>query len=478
MNNLRLLRTKRSTYVAVTLTAFSLCVAREAHAQEWLKDRQSQEGAGIRTGDLEIHPGIGAEIGYDSNYFLRSYKDGPNVSNAAPAAPVEGGGIIRITPSLTLSTLGEQRRAGELTPPTVSFHGGVAATYREFIGPADLRNQRNVSGAANLRLDILPQHPIGLGIYGTYERTIRPTTGANPDPNLSFNRDDLGAGAEVVLQPGRGTLDWRFGYQFHASLFEDELGVPYTNLTHEAYTRGRWRFRPRTALLYDASLRWLQYTQSDRSVSALTDGSPTRARIGLTGLVTPRLGFLGMVGYGATFFNHPNAVYVRQYDSVIAQAELKYFLSAAPTPGDEGQAVSLSVSSIALGYNRDFQTSYLGNYYGLDRGYLKFAYLFGGRVLVTLEGGLGAIEYPDVFANGTTPGSYTQISSGFTDLRADATLFGEYRFTNSFGINTTFRYTENMSDKQLPLGNGGNGTSLYDMSWRRFEAFLGLRLFL
>src|SRR6476469_9159257 len=101
MNNLGLVWTKRSSYFAVTVAAF-LFSAHEAKAQEWLKDRAYQEGAGIRTGDLEVHPGIGGEIGYDSNYLLRSHKDGPNVSNAAPLAPVEGAGMLRITPSLSL----------------------------------------------------------------------------------------------------------------------------------------------------------------------------------------------------------------------------------------------------------------------------------------------------------------------------------------------------------------------------------------
>jgi len=33
---------------------------------EWLQDRRYNEGIGIRAGDLEIHPGIAGEFGYDS----------------------------------------------------------------------------------------------------------------------------------------------------------------------------------------------------------------------------------------------------------------------------------------------------------------------------------------------------------------------------------------------------------------------------
>src|SRR5580704_8456803 len=74
-----------------------------ADAPQWLKDRQYNEGIGIRTGDLELHPGIAGEVGYDSNYFYRSDKTspagGPVIDNAAPNAPVIPAAAFRITPS-------------------------------------------------------------------------------------------------------------------------------------------------------------------------------------------------------------------------------------------------------------------------------------------------------------------------------------------------------------------------------------------
>ena len=116
----------------------------------------------------------------------------------------------------------------------------------------------------------------------------------------------------------------------------------------------------------------------------------------------------------------------------------------------------------------------------MDRGYLKFSYFFAGRALVTLEGGVAAIEYPTVLW-GTAGGGLAAGSvraNAFTDIRADATLFGEYRFTDAFGINATLRYTANFSNTQLQDVQGGGNQTLVDMSWNRFEAFLGLRYFL
>lgn len=462
------------------LAAFSW--ARPASAQEWLKDRRFQNGAGYRAGDVELHPGIAAEIGYDSNWFLRSDKTG--FVNSAPAAPPEGAAVLRITPSLNFTTTqARQRTEGEPQSegPSVVVSGGVAGTYREFFsGDEVLRRQRNMSVDANLRLDALPGRPWGASVFATFNRFIQPTyTG---DPNLSFNRDDLGAGAEIIAQPNSGTLDWRLGYMFHTTLFEETEGHPFDNLTHAVYTRGRWKFRPRTALLYDGSLSFRSYSHPDGAITPLHQSTPARARIGITGLVTPRLAIMAMAGYAATFYdtNGGKDPTTQQYDSVIGQAEVKFFPTANPASADPSEA-SLVLSSIALGFVRDYQASYLGDFYGTDRGYLNVAYFFAGRALVSLEGGVGTIEYPTIYFN--PPGNPPAIqASPFTDIRADATLFGEYRFVDSVGINATLRYTENFSNTSLPsvapTVPGAASAGRYDLSWRRFEAYLGVRWFM
>jgi hypothetical protein len=446
---------------------------------QWLKDRRYAEGIGVRTGDLEIHPGIAGEAGYDSNWFLRSDKQ--NVANGPPTAPVIPALEFRITPSLYLSTISAQRREGDLVanPPSVAFRFGVNGTYREFIGLSnapnasdsqnDVSGQRNMSVAADARLDVLPQRPWGVGIFANYLRTIQPNT-INANPDLSFNQDMIGAGGEIIAQPGSGTLDWHLGYQFHDTLFEQSVGTPYDNLAHEAYTRGRWKFRPRTALVTDASVRFISYpNQANAGPIPLESSTPVRARIGLNGLITERFSALAMVGWGASFYDTalPNEP---QFDSIIAQAELRWFLSASPGIADATD-LGLALSSIALGYTRDFQNSYFGSYYTQDRGYLKFYYLFAGRAVVTLEGGVAAVEYPNLF---WTSGAERQAS--FTDARADAALFGEYRFTNTFGLNATVRYSANISSTEIPISPTGPG--LFDMSWKRFEAYLGVRWFM
>lgn len=428
------------------------------------------EGAGVRVGDFELHPGVGAQGGYDSNYFLRTDKTG--ATNGAPGTPVQGTPELLITPSLSLSTLGALRREGQTggESPSVTFRATASGTYREFFGQLS-PEQRNGSVDAAANLAILPGRPWGGALGVTYDRVIQPSTIGNPD--LAFTRDVLGATAEIVAQPGSGTLDWHLGGSVSGTLFEDTGGLGYNNLAFSANTRGRWKFRPKTALMYDASLGFMSYTNTAAGAGTITplhSSDPVRTRIGISGLITPRFQLLALAGYGGSFFSPGSSPQVKQYDSVIGNAELKFFLTAPPEAGQPG-GLSLTQSSLALGYTRDFQTSYVSDFYGLDRGYLKFSYFFAGRAVISLEGGAGAIEYP-VLALPSSP-----KFPGFTDARIDGTLFAEYRFTNYLGLNGTFRYTTNLSNTELPIGTA-TAPQLYAMQWQRFEAYLGVRLFL
>jgi hypothetical protein len=463
--------------VLVVASVLGCMTAGTASAQEWLKDRAATEGPGVRAGDFEFHPGIGLQGGYDSNYFLRT--SGSGFSNSGVQATPE----MLVTPSLSLSTLGNQRKEGEVTAdsPSVTFRATASGTYREFFGQLT-PEQRNGSVDAAASLGILPGRPWGAALNVAYDRVIQPSPSGDPD--LSFTRDVLTGSGEIVMTPGSGTLDWHLGGSVAGTLFEDTGGLGYNNLSFGAYTRGRWKFRPKTALTYDATFGFSSYTNAggtDTTITPLHSSDPVRTHLGINGLVTPRLQILALVGYGGTFFSAGSETTTKfpagsscaatpcQYDSVIGNAELKYYLTSPPDEKSPG--LSLTQSSIAFGYSRDFQTSYLSDYNGFDRGYVKFSYFFGGRALITAEGGGAAIEYPALaLASGT--------HTGFTDGRVDATLFGEYRFTNSFGLNVTGKYTTNLSNAVLNITSPGGPAEQYSMQWAHIEAYLGVRLFL
>jgi len=438
------------TVVALTL-ASTYSTAASAQDQVWLKDRRYTEGAGLRAGNLEIHPGLAGDFGYDSNYFLRAPSEGPIDALR-----------LRITPSLSVSTISLQRREGDAASelPKVTFRAGAAATYNEFIATKSenssaLSGQRNVSGLGNLQLTILPGRPFGGDVYGDFLRTVQPSN--NPDTN--FNRITARVGAGLAWAPGGGMFDWRVGYEYGLTYFEEPGFRGLSNNYHQVNTRGRWRFLPRTAFLYDGSLSFLRYNNSLRSRSQL-DSDPVRARIGLNGLVSPSFALLAMIGWGSSFYKGTNA---QQFDSIIAQAELKWYITPSPTldPG----AATLALSSVAVGYNRDFFNSYLGDFFSRDRGYVNLSHFFNGRFLVVADAGVARIGYPSLLTADRT----ARVQASFATLRIDGSLFGEYRITDALGVNATTRYSTDITDTQV----GGD-----PLEWKRFEAYVGVRWFL
>jgi hypothetical protein len=475
--------------VAVVLLGSTAASAQTADSPQWLKDRQYSEGAGVLTGDFELHPSIAGEAGYDSNWFLRSSANNVNYANSAPAAPVIGALEFRISPSLYLSTLNRQRRTPNpgQAGPALTFRGGLSATYREFVGLSNnnssqtdnISSQRNVGIGADGTVEIVPDRPVSAVVGANYNRVIQPNV-VTADPDQSFVFDTIAGSAALKFRPGMGTLTWSIGYHLSDTIFETSAGSPYDNLIQGGVMNGTWRFRPRTALFYDLTVDYAHFEDASQATPVLLlSSTPVRTHLGINGLITDRFAAEAAVGWGASFFSGVAAFPKEpQYDSVIAHAELKWFLSASPGI-EEAAKVGLALSSIAIGYDRNFQTSYLGNYVGIDKGYLRFSYLFAGRALVTLEGSAAAMEYPDLYW-----ADFTLRHPSYTDATIAATLFGEYRFSNSFGLNTTLRYSQNISSQQLLVSEVTPGAMVpatggyYDMAWSRFEAFLGLRWFL
>ena len=452
--------------VAVLLTVLAPTPA-FSQDQPWLADRKYTIGPGYRVGNFELHPGFAAEFGYDSNFFLRA-------GEGDAAGDPTGALRLRITPSFSFSTLGPQRRAGggNQAPSPLEVVGGLSGTYNEFFGisgsdTAKMSAQRNISGQADLRLAINSGHPWSGTFATTFARLFQPSQEGNVDRN--FDRLVPTAGAELVWTPNNGMLDWHLGYNVTGTIFEDsEFGV-LTNFNHTLQMRGRWRFLPRSALLYDARFSLIHYINGGDKTGSM----PIRAQLGYNGLITPSFGTLLMLGWGSSFYepsSRESESEVQDFDSLIAQAEIRYFLT--PRRSADPTATSSSMSAFALGFTRDFHDAYVGSYFERDRGYLKLTYYVGGKLVIILDAGGGALVNPSIKVPGID-------KSGWTDIRIDAAGFAEYRFKDAFGINATLRYGTRISDESLPAreqpSNPSSPIVQDKLGWQQFEAYLGVR---
>lgn len=418
----------------------------KASAQAWVSNPDFSEGVGIRAGNLELHPSIGAEFGYDSNYFRSSTAEGPVVDVFK----------LRVTPSITLATLGGERR-NTTTPPKFIFSTSAYASYHEVIpaGSEDIRGaaRRNVAGGIDAKLNVFPKGKIGFDALGSYVRIIETEGNAEDLAGDGFNRGTVRGGAGITWRPGGGQFEWRGGYQATYHYFENDDFSSLTNLQHDINSRGRWRFLPRSALLFDTNYILVRYNRNDTE----TDGDIVRARVGFHGLVTYHLALMGLVGWSTSFYEAQGAIKPRQFDSVVAHAEARWFLQSRPDL--DAVTITSGLSSISVGYLRSFNNSYYGSFYQRDRGYLQFSMFLLGAIAGGIEFGVSRVAYPAV----TVPAP----KDSFSQLRLDGRMFAEYRLTDIWAMNATLQYdkvnSEVVNDEHLD----------YD----RFQAYVGMRLF-
>ncbi len=435
--------------------------------QPWLSDRDVGQGIGIRAGNFELHPAIAAEFGYDSNYFQRADSEVEEEN----VGPVVGTARLRVTPSFTMRTLARRLNEGSgqdatPTPPVLDFALNADLTGNVFFAEA-VRDEGHLQGGVGADLTLLPSRPWSFDFHGNYRRIVDPSNLAGFVN--SYDRSSVMGGAGVTWRPGGGLFDWRIaGYELRATLFEDDDFQLFNNLDHRIDTRGRWVFFPRSALVFDGQYRLIRYT----TTTSQNDGDLVRARLGYNGLITNRLGVLAMGGWAASFYDdtvQPS----EDYDGFVIDAELTWYLTAQPRL-QEGSA-PVGLSTVAIGYDRDFNNSYLGNFYRRDRGYGNFTYFVGGRFVFTLEGGLAHITYPNYSIQDVSSNNRL-VQPGFSENRVDAKLFGEYRPTDSIGINTTLSYNQNLS-KTIPLSSTDPEIA-DDLDFARWQVYLGGRWFM
>ena len=461
---------KRTAWLATVVLSLLPSLA-AAQSRPWIADRAIGEGMGVRTGDFELHPGVAGELGYDSNYFQRAGTAPPAGNVIGVDQPVLAAYRLRITPSLTLATLGKQRTAGDsqsAAPPQFTFRSTLFASYNELFAAGNsysFSNQRHIDGGASLGFEVLPERPFSVDGSGSYTRQVSPSN----DPAIinSWNRDLVGVGAGATWRPGGGMFDWRFGYDLRYTYFEADTYRNLTNLNHNANTRGRFKFLPRTALVYDGSATFLRYTNQN---APRNNGDIVQARLGVNGLVTNRFSLLALFGWASTFFEPTVSPVLKNYNSLVGQAELDWYVLPQPKlqPGD----ATVGLSVIGLGYARDVSVSYLADYYRRDRGYAKVSYFVGGRFLIDLQGGYSRISHPEFVSRG-------QQFPAINEDRVDAQLFAEYRTSDSLGLNATFRYDGSLTNHTLLYqATAGQSAMADNLAFSRFQAWLGVRWFM
>jgi hypothetical protein len=458
---------RRHSWLILTLFFAVLAGHSSAKAQSWLSDRKRAEGHGIRLGDFELHPGIGAEAGYLSNPYY------------SEPGKVFGTLAMRVAPHIFLSTLKGERVEGdvEAKPGMLALSGGLSGSYQHYFNSDAPLNYMNVD--FDIDAVIAPERPVSfrlaekfrMGTVPFGDTTINPVTQA-PSTSVSHYLNFYeNAEAQLMFQSAGGLLRGSLGYRFGYTWFDDIGFRRNNNMVNTATFNLGWEFLPRTALFYDATYGYQGYpnrTESaldETAVTAVFNNHQVTTRVGINGAITSRIGATVAVGYAAAFFPEgPDG------NGLIGTVEARF------TPS--------LISELALTFDRVIASAYQGNFQERNRIYARTRWLFGGAFLVAARAGVEFINFgvdkiQDLPRN----------RPGRDDRRYFAELAGEYRFVDWFAVTTQLglavddtdyiffvpdRTMDTEDEKKRPPTRFSQDAAKYTA----FEAWIGLRVFL
>ncbi len=360
---------------------FALGSAKEAFAK----------GDGIKfLGDQgKFHPRLYLDFGFDQNPLRRS-----SASRTTPQlSEIVNSAYFNVRPGLELLINGE----------SVGFNAAGFVNYNHYINGL-LSNLNQLSGKADLSLELFKNAPVKLLISNLFSRSAGDTYTAEEVFNyllfqaetgtqrggafLSFNNASK---IQLTIQPGGKAFTADIGYQIRFGLYPD----PNMDFLNQLiYANVKWKFLPKTALLFETSVDIVNYFPQlslGRSSTLNRGMYPFKAYIGLLGQFTDNLTLTVKIGGGYTFVNEADtggidtSIPKDNYGMVLGSISLTYYFT--PTV------------YLRAGFVHDFYPSMFTNFYHTTAGVVDFAAQFATRFLLKANAMAGYVQYGQIPTN-------------------------------------------------------------------------------
>lgn len=325
------------------------------------------EGPGIKLGSsgLVFHPGVAAELGYDSNVLL---------SNTPISA-----GLFRGRLHLDLATLPLQR-LDAASAPKLEFRFSGLVEYRQYFAGSIDGSARQINGQIDTALAIKPRDPLSLRLYSTLISTndardvqsgqvaagANQTFDGNSVQNAFIPRIYFRFGLLGQFRPGNGPLELGLGTVFHLDYYlansdsvmrNNQLALN-RSLGNDANIYAQLRVLPQTTVKLEVRSTFVDYYTTG---APLPQMAPLRITLGVNSLLLPAVGVSAYAGY-ANSFAYGTAFLAsagrESYNSFIAGAEVRLRLAAK--------------MRLNLGWARDIADTIFATYLADDRVYLHY----------------------------------------------------------------------------------------------------------
>jgi hypothetical protein len=418
-----------------------------AHANGARNLPRAPDGEGIKVGKKsKFHGGFALPVGVDSNIFNEASNETPRVGAFLYPTAWAGVGSRDVIK-------GVLQTPPERTSRLADYNIGLIAGFRQFMsGEETIRTVPRFSFGAGVRLSILPGRRFEIRIADDVFRGANPGNVESVGTAFNFNRVEQTGTLDFIARPGGGRLSLSLGYRNRYMRFGDGQLSLNNHMRHGVGHETKWRFLPKSALVFNYTFDWTFYTDCCVSVGLgrNEDSFAHRLQGGYRGQIGKKVAIEALVGWGFGYYrddpNGPN------FNSFIGSAGLSYFPTLRTT--------------LALKGGRSFSDSLFGNYF-VDNG-ASFSAAHRFRWRMNLESGVGVIGR--TYSGLPVPGEEVDFIAGYegrgaAGFQARDTLFTLQTKLDqplgrifSVGLNytllvdsTVFRVTYNL-DQPLPDG--------------------------
>ncbi len=344
----------------------------------------------IEKGAFKFTPYITSYNEYNSNFFKSTNNEVDVI-------------MLKILPGVKL----ENRNK---TNTELKF--SLNTSYRHFISLVDgakttvgNNNDFDIDGSLNLSFFKTGN----FSVYTSDNFSKLTYSGYSTPINKFINNFNFG----IQTTPFGKALRFRLGYSFgfNKTIFTDNLSdrtkiasEAQDNMEHNFNFDIEWRFLPKTALLSTTSYGFIIHYNNDTSTSAslnIVDSTPILSKIGLKGVITPKLALKLMLGWAYVMYDSGS-----NFNSFIANAELTYNFSKK--------------TSFVLGFQNSFKDVLFSNYLSYYDIYLNTDIALTNNVNLGFNLNTTLNAYSNVsLGNGiSSPSSRSEIDGRFSTFVA------------------------------------------------------------
>lgn len=383
--------------------------------------------------------GPGDHIRFGMSTFTPTLRLGADFSTNPYRA--EGGSTpsvaLQLTPSLRLTT----------DAPDIKLDLGAAYLFEKHFTRASSNLDKFTDFDIDGRVHLYPESVLSMRLSDRL--TLRSRNVERPTASVAYNNQlrnafegsvPIQAGPVLVFEPGG---EWGYDEYFVANF--GGVGLrPFNNSNAYGPTfEAEWSFFPMTAVIVEGGYTWTRWrrnwvpTNNQNSelgdFFGLPDSQSWEARTGMRGRITPKLVFVGTIGYGEYYIDEQSVVDdggtaagldvdLKGPRGIVGAAQLAWQFG----PGQE----------LRVGYQRDFASSWFTNWVAYDEVFLGAKMRVGARLgldaeaKLRFEGYEGAVTRNDTFVRATAGGAYF-----FADwISADLRVGWDQRISNNSGV--------------------------------------------